>query len=162
MEDLVCRYLDLCSKSLGYLLPLNLLCCGDEPSLGRPLVWGKDDSTEEFDRFEAALLARGITTLENEGLRFGQFAEFVKRCLRSAESDAEVHLVWHNDRDRLLGIGLGVRADVADEVAGPVGGFKALNRDVLAALELDEVLHTVEFGVSNGLYRSRATVLTGQ
>ena len=129
--------LDLGREGLRDLLALHLLRSGDEPVLGRPLLPGEDDGLEELHRFEAVLLAHRVELLEEEGHDGLVVAEVVERLARVdpggvLERLAEVLGVGDDDRHGLLRVGVGVHADVGDEVAGLVDRLEALERDVLS------------------------------
>lgn len=110
-------------EGLSDLLPLDLLSGGNEPTLRCPLVGSEDDSLEHFHRLETGLLASSIALLQYESSHLRLLAQFVDfgfgvdaLVTGGGEVMTEIRDVRDDDRDGLFGVGIGVDADVGDEV----------------------------------------------
>jgi hypothetical protein len=137
-------HLNLRIEPLRNLLPLDLLRRRDESALWRPLISRKHNGLQHLQALKPSLLSGSITLAQDERVDLGVRAE--RREGRVwvfvGQRGAEVSFVRDDDGDWLRGVWDCVYAYVGDEVARFVCRFEALECNILATLELHEVLNT--------------------
>lgn len=131
-------YVDPRRERLADLLPLDLVCRGDEAVLWCPLICGQDDGLKRLHRLEPVLLAERVAVLHDELRNLRMCAQAVQIVVGVDALDGllleqlpQVLLVREDDRNGLLRVWCRVHAEVRDEVRALVDGFETLEGDVL-------------------------------